>query len=52
MKPKPEAIKALYHNWRQAEKELARAEKKISYLKEEVRALKARLIAAEMRMSE
>lgn len=46
--PKPEAIKALYNNWQQAEKELAKANKKIEHLEEGMRSLKARLIAAEI----
>jgi len=48
---KPEAVKALYNNWRETEAELAKAERKISLLKEEIRHLKARLIAAEIKMS-
>lgn len=46
--PKPEAIKALYNNWQQAEKDLDKANKKIEFLKEGMRFLKARLIAAEI----
>jgi len=49
--PKPEAIKALYNNWQQAEEELAEARKKISSLKEGIRLLKARLIATEIQIS-